>query len=1039
MVLSDLAVTRPVMASVFSLLLIVFGLFAFDRLPLREYPDIDLPIVSINTSYPGAAANVVETRITKPIEDRIAGVEGVESISSISRDGESRITVEFTTGRDIDAAANDVRDRVAGIIDVLPDEASRPDITKADSNDDVILWLNLTSDWMSLPELTDYANRYVVDRFSVLDGVSRVRLGGSKTYAMRVWLDRDALAARNLTAVDVENALRAENIELPAGSIESQDRQFTVRLDRPFATADEVAGIVLADGGDGSDYLVRVGDVARVEIGTEEERSLFRSNGQPMVGIGIIKQSTANVLAVADAVLAEMAQVEATLPDGLNIATSYDSTVFVDGAVKEVYKTLAIALVLVVIVIFLFLGSLRATLVPTVTIPVAIIATFIMLWAFGFTINLLTLLALVLAIGLVVDDSIVILENIYRRMDEKAETRLIAAHDGARQVGFAVIATTLVLIAVFVPISFLEGNLGRLFREFALTMAAAVGFSTLVALTLSPMLASKLLVRNARKSLVGRGSDRCLLWLRGIYGALLRRAIRHRWLVVALMLVVVALGALLYRALPSEYAPREDRGTFFIIVDGPEGATYDYMAAYMDEIEQRLTPLIDSGDINRLLIRSPRAFGNTEIFNTGSATVVLNDWGERRSSWEIMDDVRERLADLPGVRAVPVMRQGFGGGSQRPVRFVIGGDTYEQLAEWRDILLAEIDKDNPGLIGLDHDYKETRPQLRVVIDYDRAADLGVTVTEIGRTLETMLGGRAVTTYIDDGEEYDIILEGERSAQNTPDSLQNIYVRSDRTGQLIPLSNVVSLEESAGSTTLNRFNRIRAITLDANLSDDLSLGEALDYLEGLVDEHLPAGAIIDYKGQSADFKKSGGSIIFVLFAGILVAFLVLAAQFESYVHPFVIMVTVPLAMAGALVGLYLTGQSLNLYSQIGLIVLVGLAAKNGILIVEFVNQLRDSGRSFDDAIVEGAELRLRPIIITAITTIAGSLPLILASGAGSETRLVVGIVLFWGVAAATLFTLFVVPIAYSILARRTGSPGDVKRRLDAERTDTGGSV
>ncbi|MBK9131446.1 MAG: efflux RND transporter permease subunit [Gammaproteobacteria bacterium] len=1028
MMLSDVSVRRPVFATVLSLLLIAFGLVSFERLPLREYPDIDSPVVSVEVSYRGASANVVETRITKLVEDRIAGVEGIRFIESSSEDGRSRVTIEFEVDRDIDAAANDVRDRIAGIIDDLPDEADPPEIQKVDSNEDVIMWLNLASDRMSVPELTDYASRYLIDRFSVLSGVARVRIGGEQIYAMRIWLDRQALAARNLTVTEVEDALRAENVELPAGSIDSGNRQFTVRVQRQFSTAEDFTRLVLARGADG--YLVRLGDVARVERGTEEDRLFFRGNGVPMVGIGIIKQSTANTLEVARLAKEEAARINPTLPEGMEIRQSYDSSVFVEGAIHEVYKTLLIAIALVIGVIYLFLGSARATLVPAVTVPVSLIATFTVLHILGFSINILTLLALVLAIGLVVDDAIVVIENIHRRMEQYGESRLVAAFRGTRQVGFAVVATTIVLIAVFVPIVFLQGDLGRLFSEFALTMAAAVAFSAFVALSLSPMLASKVL-SGAGHTRLTDSIDRVFGAVRRGYHVALRGTLRHAWVVGVVFIGIFAAALWLLREIPSEYTPKEDRGAFFVMVTAPEGASYEYIARYMDEVERRLMPLVENGEITRLLVRAPTAFGNVEIFNRGIAIVVLNDWGKRRSAWDIMDDVRTRLDGLSGVQAFPVMRQGFGGRTRKPVQFVLGGGTYEELAQWRDILLAKINENNPGLQGLDWDYKETKPQLGVTIDYNRAADLGVTVSAIGRTLETLLGSRRVTTYLDDGEEYDVILQGEREAQRSPASLENIYIRSDRSGELIPLSNLVTLEDFADSISLNRFNRVRAITLEANLADGLALGDALDYLENLVRENLPPNVIIDYKGQSRDFKLSSGSITFIFLLGLAVVFLVLAALFESWIHPLIVILTVPLAMIGALFGLYAFGMSLNIFSQIGLLMLVGLAAKNGILIVEFANQLRDAGRPFHDALMEAAEIRLRPIIMTNLTTAAGAIPLLISSGAGTETRAVIGTVILCGVIAATFFTLFVVPVAYQLLARRTGSPGDVARQLEQE--------
>ncbi|EGV28729.1 acriflavin resistance protein [Thiorhodococcus drewsii AZ1] len=1033
MILSDISITRPVLATVLSLLLVAFGLVSFDRLPLRQFPDTDPPVVSIDTLYPGAAAAVVESRITQLIEDRISGLEGIRTLESSSEDGRSRITVEFDIDRDIDGAANDIRDRVSSVLDQLPDEAEPPEIEKVDSNEDVIMWLNLVSDRMSVPELTDYARRYLVDRFSVLDGVARVRVGGNQVYAMRVWLDRSALAARNLTVADVEDALRAENLESPAGEVESIDRQFSVRLTRAFETPEDFARLVLARGSGG--HLTRLGDVARVERGTEEDRTLFRGNGVPMVGLGIIKQSTANTISVADAAKAEMARINPTLPEGMALKQSYDTSVFIRGAIKEVYKTLGIAIGLVVLVIFLFLGSLRATLVPAVAVPVSVVATFTVLLALGFSVNILTLLALVLAIGLVVDDAIVVLENIHRRMEDYGETPLVAAYRGTRQVGFAVIATTIVLCAVFVPISFMEGDIGRIFSEFALTMVAAVLFSSFVALSLSPMLASKFLTAtdsgHPRRAALSRGVDRLFQSLRRVYGLVLRWLLRRPWIVLVGLLGTLGIAGWLFERIPQAYTPREDRGAFFILVNGPEGASFSYMQSYMDEIERRLMPYTESGEVLRLLVRAPRSFSNTASFNSGMVVIVLNDYAQRRSAWTIMGEVRAKLGDLPGVKAFPIMRQGFGGHTRKPVQFVIGGGTYEELAAWRDTLLAEIEKDNPGLTGIDWDYKETKPQLRIAIDYDRAADLGVTVSTIGRTLETMLGSRKVTTYQDEGEEYDVILEGERGEQRTPGSLDNLYVRSARSDQLIPLANLVRISETADSSTLKRFNRVRAITIEANLSDDLALGDALAYLDSKAKASLPDRVQIDYKGDSRDLRSSSESVLFVFLLGVVVVYLILAAQFESWVHPFIIMLTVPLSMAGALMGLWLSDQTLNIYSQIGLIMLVGLSAKNGILIVEFANQLRDQGREFRDALLEASDVRLRPILMTGITTAAGAIPLLMSSGAGAETRDVIGTVILTGVLAATFFTLFVVPVAYDLLARRTDSPGAVKQRLERE--------
>ncbi len=1027
MILSDLAVRRPVVASVISLLLIAFGWVSYERLSLREYPDIDPPVVSIRTNYPGASAAVVEQQITKPIEDRIAGVEGIRFISSSSQDGRSNVSLEFVSSRDIDGAANDVRDRIAGVLNNLPQEADPPEVQKQDTDAQVIMWLNLVSTQMDILELTDYAKRYLQDRFSILPGVASVRVGGSLEYAIRIWLDRQAMVAHGVVVADVEAALRAENVELPAGQVQSEQRMFTARVERSYTSPADFGDLVIRRGGNG--HLVRLADIARIEKSAVEDRTFFRGNGVPMVGLGIIKQSKANTLEVSDAVKALRDRLNPTLPPGMELKQSYDTAVFIRAAIREVWKTLAFAVLLVVVVIYVFLGSFRAMLVPAVTVPVSLVATFMALLAFGFSINLLTLLALVLAVGLVVDDSIVMLENIHRRISE-GETPLVAAFRGARQVGFAVVATSVVLIAVFVPISFLPGDTGRLFAEFALCMAGAVFFSTLVALTLSPMLASKLLRSNehAPPRLVAR-IDEGFARLTTVYGRLMARAV-HRpfwllWLFAALAMVIAGL----WKVLPQEYAPREDRGAFFLLVNGPEGATFDYMSDYMLEIEQRLMPLVESGEVSRLLVRAPRSF-SVQRFNDGFVIHVLSDWAQRRSAWEIMAEIRQRLADLPGVKAFPVMRQGFGRGVQQPVQFVIGGGEYSELAQWRDQLLAAIEEDNPGLIGLDSDFEETQPQLSLRIDRDRAADLGVPIAEIGASLQTLLGSRRVTSYIEGGEEYDVILEAERSQQTVPQDLQQIFVRAG-SGALVPLANLLSVEETAGSTALNRYNRVRAITLSADLAEGYSLGEALDYLVATARRVLPAEVALDFRGPSQDIRESGDSMAFTFVLGLLVVFLVLAAQFESWIHPLVIMLTVPLAIAGALGGLWLADASLNIYSQIALVMLVGLAAKNGILIVEFANQLRDEGQAFEAALAEAARVRFRPIVMTGITTAAGALPLVLSFGAGAETRFAMGVVVLSGVISATLFTLFVVPVAYALLARHTESPGATAQRLQRE--------
>ena len=1033
MILSDVSIKRPVFATVMSLLLIVLGVMAFTRLTLRELPAIDPPVVSVSVVYPGASAAVVETRITQVLEDAVSGIEGIETLQSRSVNGRASLTLEFRLSRDIEAAANDVRDSISRVLNRLPPEADPPQVEKAESDAETIMWLNMSSTTMDTLELSDFADRYVVDRLAALDGVAQVRIGGQQRYAMRIWLDRTALAARGLAVADVETALARENIELPAGRLESAERDFTLRVQRSYQRPEDFAQIALARGEDG--YVVRIGDVARVELASAERRAYFRSNGAPNVGLGIVKTSTANSLDVARAARDEAVEIQQSLPEGTQIFVAFDSTVFIDAAVKRVYWTLFEALALVLVVIYLFLGSLRAAIIPAVTVPVCLVAAFVALAAFGFSINLLTLLALVLCIGLVVDDAIVVLENVQRRAD-LGEPPLVASRRGTAQVAFAVIATTAVLVAVFLPVGFMEGNTGRLFRELSVALAGAVAISAFVALTLTPMMCSKLV----RPHQQPRGLNR---WLQGRLDALgrgYRRAIERtvgRPLLFGLVMVAsVVASAMMFVAVPKELAPPEDRGAFFVMVSGPEGAGYDYTVGQMQQVEDVLMPLVgEDGPLQRANVRVPGGFGASEEMHTGMVIVFLKDWSERSvTTNDVVTGLRGDFDRLPGVRAFPQVRTGLVRSGGQPLQVVLGGPDYAELARWRDLLLARM-AENPQLFGADSDYKETRPQLRIEIDRVRASDLGVSVAEIGRALETMMGGRRVTTFVQDGEEYDVIVQAQEADRATPSDLRNLYVRSQRTGGLVPLANLVSLQEIAEPGSLNRFNRLRAITVSAGLAPGYQLGDAIAWVEQVIDEELPDYAQIDWKGESREYKSAGSAVLFTFAMALLVVYLVLAAQFESFIRPLVIMLTVPLAVLGALLGLFVTGGTLNLFSQIGIVMLVGLAAKNGILIVEFANQLRDEGRAIRDAIVEAAAVRLRPILMTSIATIMGAIPLVVAGGPGSASRATIGVVVIFGVAFSTLLSLFVVPSFYALLAPFTRSPEALARRLEKLEQET----
>ena len=1033
MILSDLSIRRPVFATVMSLLLVVLGVIAYTRLTLRELPAIDPPIVSVEVNYPGASAAVVETRITQVLEDSLSGIEGVETIESRSRNGEGSISIEFSLSRDIEAAANDVRDAVSRVLDRMPPEADPPEIEKAESDAEVVIWLNMRSSRMDTMQLTDYAHRYVVDRLSALDGVSRVRVGGEQRYAMRIWLDSDALAARGLTVAQVQAALQRENVELPAGALESTDRDFTLRVQRGYREPGDFARMTLAKGDDG--YLVRLGDVARVERGSEERRAYYRSNGEPNIGLGIVKTSTANSLDVARAARAVAEEIQTSLPEGTRIFVAFDSTVFIGAAIERVFLTLFEAMLLVVVVIYLFLGSVRSAVIPAVTIPVCLVTAFAALWAFGFTINLLTLLAVVLCIGLVVDDAIVVVENIQRRADQ-GEPPLVAARRGTAQVAFAVIATTAVLVAVFLPVGFMEGNTGRLFRELSVALASAVAISAFVALTLTPMMSSKLIRPHTEPVGLNAWIQGRLNRLSAAYRRQVERTIGRPLIFGAVLVASAILSFVLFHLVPKELAPGEDRGAFFIMFEGPEGAGFDYTVSQIQKVEQLMSGMVgDDKPIQRINTRVPGGFGASEEMHTGQAIVFLQDWDKRDiSTDEVVGQLRGELAAIPTIRAIPRIRTGLARSGGSALQVVLGGPDYVELVDWRDRMLARMG-DNPGLREADSDYKATRPQLHVEINFERAADLGVSTAEIGTTLETMMGSRRVTTFVENGEEYDVVLQAEPDDRATPSNLENLYVRSQRSGQLVPLSSLVTLTEVAEPGSLNRFNRLRAITLSANLMPGYTLGEALDWMERTAAEELPEIAQLDYKGESREYRRAGGAVLFTFAMALLIVYLVLAAQFESFIHPFVIMLTVPLAVLGALIGLWVSGSTLNLFSQIGIVMLVGLAAKNGILIVDFANQLRDEGRTVRQAIVEAAAVRLRPILMTSIATIMGAMPLVLSGGPGSASRSTIGVVVIFGVAFSTLLSLFVVPSFYALLAPFTGSPDALSKRLERLELET----
>ena len=1066
MMLSDVSVRRPVFAAVAAIILCVVGIASFGALTVRELPSVDPPVVGISTTYRGASAEVIEERITELIERQVAGIEGIDRVQSSSRDGASRINISFKLSRDLDAAANDVRDAVSRVTAQLPEQADPPQIQKANADSSPILFLNFTSRTMNRLQLSDYAQRYLVERLSTVPGVATVGVGGAQYYSMRIWLNPEAMAARGITVEDVESALSSQNAELPAGSLEAPAKDFTIRVARGYATPEQFARMPItparsatpaqasaALGGTAAGagaaqgatrdvvgastaqgYITRLGDIARVEEGPDERRRLFRSNGKDMVGIAITRQSQANDLEISDGVRAAIKEINATLPKGTQLGVSVDYTEFTRHAIQEVWITMAISLGCVALVNFLFLGTWRAAMIPSIVAPICILSTFIVLAPLGFSINLLTLLALVLAIGLVVDDAIVVVENIQRRIDE-GEPPIVAAQRGARQVFFAVVATTIVLISVFAPLMFLPGFIGRLFVELAVSVAAAVGFSALLALSLSPMLASKLLRPAQGEGWIARHVDTAMHRLKTSYHASLeamlgRRAVSFGASGLVVILAVVAFGV--FSILPRELTPEEDRRRAQVSFSGPEGAGFDYTLAASRQVEKILTKYVNEGVLERYVFSMPR-FGNSS-YNLGGGNAILSP-KTKVTAPELAARLNRELSSVTSVRAIVSPEGGLqrggpgsgGGGGGTSMQLIATGTDYPEIARWIQPVLAAANA-NPGLARPRLDYEPTSPRLIVNIDREKAAALGVPAQTIGRALETQFGSRRVTTYIKNGQEYDVLLQTDRQHRQTEQDLAKLYVRA-ASGEPIPLTSVVTTQVRGDTPDRPRVDRLRSISLSAQLNPGYSMGEAITFFRAEAAKQ-PGAVTVKWGGGARDYLEASGSVGLAFGMALLLVFLVLAAQFESWIHPAVIMLTVPVAAVGGLFGLLVVDSSINTYSQIGLIILIGIAAKNGILIVEFANQLRDEGLSIREAVIESASLRLRPIIMTSISAAAGAIPLIVWGGAGGEARKTIGVTIFFGAIFATLVTLFIVPVFYNLLARFTKSPMATARRIEA---------
>ncbi len=1019
MILSEISIRRPVFATVMSLMIVLLGIVSFSKLAVREYPRIDEPVVTVNTRLLGASAEVIESQVTKPLEDSIAGIDGIDILTSISRAEQSQITARFKLSKDPDSAAADVRDRVSRIRQRLPAAIDEPVIAKVEADAFPVIWIAFTSERLSPLEVTDVINRIVKPRLQTIPGVADVSINGDRKFAMRIWLDPDRLAALKVTTQDVEDALRRQNLEVPAGRIESRQREFNVTARTDLNTEAQFGeiGLKTANG-----FTVKLKDVARIEQAPASERSVVRLNGQPAVSAGIIRNATANPLNISAGVREAMPKIQADLPQGLTFMIANDNSVFIDRSIKAVYRTTAEAVVLVALVVFVFLRTLRASIIPLVTIPVSLIGVFSIMAASGFTINTLTLLSLVLAIGLVVDDSIVVLENVFRHIEEGL-TPLKAALKGAKEVGFAVVAMTLTLAAVFAPLAFTPGRTGRLFVEFALTLAGAVIVSGFVALTLTPMMCSKLLRHEPNPSWFDRGMERVLVAITRGYEVALRWVLGQRWIVLLVMLACGGGSAWLYSSARSELAPMEDRGVILTSVTSPDGSTLEYTTRYLRAIE-RITS--DYKEFDRTFVVA----GNPTVAQ-GSVILRAVPWEEReKSTLQIARELGPRVSGLPGVSAFPITPPSLGQGfRERPINFVIvTSDSYENLSRVAQAMVAEMAR-NPGLVAPDVDLRLNKPEIFLEVDRERAADAGVSVEQVARMVETMLGGRAVTRYKRDADQYDVLVQTMPSGRTTPEDIERLFVRG-RGDAMVPLSSLVKIRESVSPRELNHFNQRRSATITANLAPGYSLGEGLDFMEQAAARVLKPGYATELNGVSREFRASSGALVVVFVLALLFIFLVLAAQFESFVDPFIIMLSVPLSMVGALGAMHLTGGTLNVYSQIGLVTLVGLITKHGILIVEFANQMRQQGHDVRQATIEGASLRLRPILMTTGAMVLGAIPLALSTGAGAESRQQIGWVIVGGMSFGTLLTIFVVPTVYTLFARQR-VPGEIQVPPDAE--------
>ena len=1005
--ISEITVNRPVFAAVLSLFVILIGLASYDKLTIREYPDIDRPVVTVTTIYTGASSKILERDVTEIIEDSLSGISGIREITSESRDEVSKIRVEFTLETNLDTAANDVRDKVSRIAALLPDEADNPRIAKSDSDARAIMWIGFSSDILTSIQLNDYLDRNIVDRLSIQPGVASITIGGERKYSIRIWMDPEQIASRQLTIVDVIRAIKNENIERGAGRFESSEREVGLKLDSKLKTLDEYSKIVIRHFGDSK---ILLSDVAKIEIGPESERGFLRANKKSAIGLGIVRQTKSNVLDVANNIKDELELIRPSLPESIDMSIGYDQSKFVNESINEIRFALTVSMILVILIIYYFLSSKAATIIPAVTIPISIIGTFFIIHIFGYSLNVLTFLALVLAIGLIVDDSIVVMENIKRRI-ENGEDNYTAAINGAKQITFVVIATTLVLVSVFLPLSFMGGKTGRLFIEFGVVLSFAVIISSFVALTLTPMMCSKLLKKDENQS-----ERKLFIQFKKFYEVSLLASQSKPKIVYSVTVIFIIISILLFQFIPKELAPSEDRGIFIVSVNAPEGSSLDYTDNMVKKVESVLEEYVNKGEIKTVFaIVAPGFSGQPGNVNSAFIFASLTPWENRRHQREIVREIFPKLISMPGAMIFTINPPSLGQSPfKSPVRFVISGTNYDQVGEWGESI-KNISEDI-GLRSARIDYKVDKPRINLKINRDAASNLGVSADDIATTLDALYASRKVTKFSKDGLTYNVVVKADDEYLVNVSNLDNIYIKSSVTSELIPLSNLVSNSVEATSKSLKRINRLPSVTLSSNIAPGSSLGDILDDLSKASSDILPASAKISYAGASKEYYETGYKLELTILLAILVVYLVLSAQFESFRNPLIIILTVPITMTAGIYSLFVTGGSLNVYSQIGFLMLIGLIAKNGILVVEFANQLKDEGVKISKAIIESSIIRFRPVIMTTISTLLGSIPLIISSGAGAESRFAMAVVVFGGIALASFITLYLIPALYLLIEK-----------------------